>query len=139
MIFSNSCQYAIKSCIYLAMKRDKAGVGEIAEFINSPVPFTSKILQKLAKNDMISSAKGRSGGFYLSEQQYETLTVGKVCKVTDNEDLLLGCVLGLSDCNEKNPCPVHHIAVGIKERVRLILELRISEMKDIGNIQFLKL
>ena len=50
MIFSNSCQYAIKSCIYLAVKQDKIDVTEISEFINSPVSFTSKILQKLAKN-----------------------------------------------------------------------------------------
>ena len=59
MIFSNSCQYAIKSCIYLAVKQDKIDVTEISEFINSPVSFTSKILQKLAKSNIIYSAKGR--------------------------------------------------------------------------------
>lgn len=32
--------------------------------------------------------------------------------------------------------PVHHFGVEIKEKFRAILTLKISELKDIGNIQF---
>lgn len=136
MIFSNSCQYAIKSCIYLAKKGTKTDVIEIAEYIDSPAHFTSKILQKLAKKHIISSAKGRSGGFYLSEEQYHNLTIRDVCNAFDDEKKLPICILGLSECNDKNPCPVHHFGVEIKEKFRAILTLKISELKDIGNIQF---
>lgn len=101
MIFSHSCQYAIKSCIYLAVKQDKIDVTEISEFINSPVSFTSKILQKLAKSNIISSAKGRGGGFYLDNLQYQTTTIKDICEIFDNEGTLKGCVLGLSKCNKK--------------------------------------
>lgn len=136
MIFSNSCKYAIKSCIYLAIKKDKVDVSEIAEYINSPVYFTSKILQKLAKNNIISSAKGRSGGFYLSEAQYNTLTVKDVCKVFENEELLFGCVLGLSKCNHQNPCPMHHSILEIREKIQHIMSLKINQLKDFGNIKY---
>src|SRR5690606_39748755 len=84
MIFSYSCQYAIKSCIYLANQKKKVGVGEISEFIGSPIPFTSKILQKLAKEGVISSSKGRSGGFYLNKHQYENLTIKDIYFVIDS-------------------------------------------------------
>jgi len=138
MIFSNSCQYAIKSCIYLAKKNgEKTDVVEIAAYINSPGHFTSKILQKLAKGNIISSAKGRSGGFYLNEEQLETLTIKDVCSALEGEKLLSGCILGLSECNDKKPCPVHDIGVEIKERLRRIYNFKISELKEIGSIQFL--
>jgi Rrf2 family iron-sulfur cluster assembly transcriptional regulator len=138
MIFSHSCQYAIKSCIYLAKKREKVDVLEIATYINSPSHFTSKILQKLAKSNVISSVKGRNGGFYLNDVQYQSLTIKQVCSAFDGEKQFLGCILGLSECNEENPCPVHHIGVEIKEKFHCILELKINELKDIGNIQYLK-
>lgn len=134
MIFSHSCQYAIKSCIYLARNHKKIGVGEIAEFINSPIPFTSKILQKLAKSNAISSVKGRNGGFYLSDEQYHKLTVKEVCEIFGDEKQLLGCVLGLSECSGGHPCPIHHINEGIKEKLQLILDSKIKELKGIGNI-----
>lgn len=137
MIFSNSCQYAIKSCIYLALKREKTDVVEIAKFINSPVSFTSKILQKLARNNVISSAKGRTGGFYLSDSQYISLTINDICFAIEKEQFLYKCALGLSECNAKKPCPIHHLAVGVREQIKCILELKINDIKDIGNIKFI--
>jgi Rrf2 family protein len=136
MIFSNSCQYAIKSCIYLAVKQDKIDVTEISEFINSPVSFTSKILQKLAKSNIISSAKGRGGGFYLDNLQYQTTTIKDICEIFDNEGTLKGCILGLSKCNKKNPCPIHHYALEIRDKIKYILSLKICDVKDVGNIKF---
>lgn len=136
MIFSNSCQYAIKSCIYLAKKRDKTDVVEISEFINSPVSFTSKILQKLAKNHIISSSKGRGGGFYLDILQYESTTIKDICKIFDNEEFVKDCVLGISKCNNKQPCPIHHHVLEVRNKIKYILSLKICEVKDIGNIKF---
>ena len=136
MIFSNSCQYAIKSCIYLAVKQDKIDVTEISEFINSPVSFTSKILQKLAKSNIISSAKGRNGGFFLNKEQLETLTIKDVCSAIEDEKIRSNCILGLNECNENNPCPVHHIAIKIKDKIEYILSLKICDIKDVGNIKF---
>lgn len=137
MIFTHSCQYAIKSCIYLAMKREKIDVVEITQFINSPVPFTSKILQRLAKSNIISSAKGRSGGFYLNDEQYESLVVRDIYAAIEGEQMLNSCALGLSECSETNPCPVHHLAIGIKEKLQHILTLKINELKDTGNIKYI--
>ena len=133
MIFSNSCQYAIKSCIYLAVKQDKIDVTEISEFINSPVSFTSKILQKLAKSNIFSSAKGRGGGFYLDNLQYQTTTIKDICEIFDNEGTLKGCILGLSKCNKKNPCTIHHYALEIRDKIKYILSLKICDVKDVGN------
>jgi Rrf2 family protein len=135
MIFSQSSQYAIKSCIYLARNNKVIGVTEIAEFINSPISFTSKILQRLAKNEIISSTKGRNGGFYLNEVQLQTITIKDICTVFEQREFLHGCILGKLNCSEINPCPVHHIALVVNEKLRKILSFKIIELKDIGSIK----
>jgi len=136
MIFSYSCQYAIKSCIYLANQKVKVGVGEISEFIGSPIPFTSKILQKLAKEGVISSSKGRTGGFYLNNHQYENLTIKDIYAVIDSNHILDACALGISECSHENPCPIHNQIVEIKHTLKDILTLEIKNIKDDGKIQF---
>jgi len=136
MIFSYSCQYAIKSCIYLANKKTKVGVGEISDFIGSPIPFTSKILQKLAKEAVISSSKGRAGGFYLNKKQYENLTIKDIYFVTENSQILDACALGIAECNSEAPCPIHHMVVDIKHTLKDIFTLKIKDIKDAGKIEF---
>lgn len=136
MIFSYSCQYAIKSCIYLAHQESKVGVGEISDFIGSPIPFTSKILQKLAREGLISSSKGRSGGFYLNQYQYENLTVKDIYLAIDSSYILEVCALGISECSNENPCPIHNHVVEIKHMLKDILTLQIKNIKDSGKIEF---
>lgn len=75
LIFSHTCQYAIKACIVLATEKRKVGIIDISEVIGTPTAFTSKILQQLTKKQLISSGKGKGGGFYLSDEQFESLTI----------------------------------------------------------------
>ncbi len=138
MIFSQSCQYAIKSCIYLARKNEKTDVVEIAEYINSPVSFTSKLLQKLVRKNVISSSKGRSGGFYLSEEQYKKLTIRDIYAAIDNIEQIDKCALGLAECGSDKPCPIHHVNVLIKEKIFEIFKMKICEIKDLGEIAFIE-
>lgn len=134
LIFSNTCQYAIKSCIILALEQKKTGIIEISEKIGTPTAFTSKILQQLTKHKLISSGKGRGGGFYLNEDQYEKLTIKDIYEHFVGDEVLNKCLLGLKTCDAENPCPVHHIAREIKDKMVVMLAYKIKDLKDIGNI-----
>ncbi|MCC6187218.1 MAG: Rrf2 family transcriptional regulator, partial [Chitinophagaceae bacterium] len=60
-MLSLTCKTAIKAVIYLASKYDsgeKAGIKEIAEFINASEHTVGKMLQTLVKENTINSAKG---------------------------------------------------------------------------------
>lgn len=57
-MFSKACEYAIRASIYIAAETEDGrciGLPDIAKKINSPEAFTSKILQKLVKNEVIQS------------------------------------------------------------------------------------
>ncbi|WP_404986322.1 RrF2 family transcriptional regulator [Chryseobacterium sp. M5] len=134
LIFSNTCQYAIKACIVLATEKKKIGIIDISEQIGTPTYFTSKILQQLTKKNLISSGKGKGGGFYLSDEQYEQLTIKDIYEHFEGKDVLNSCLLGLKNCNGENPCPIHYLAVNIKEKVLIMFRYKIKDLKDFGSV-----
>ena len=110
-MFSKSCEYAIRAMIYIAdqsLKGIRTTLADISHEIDSPVAFTAKILQQLSKSQVVTSLKGPSGGFYMTDLQLSTISLAKVVKAIDGEKIFTTCGLGLKQCSEKQPCPVHH-------------------------------
>ena len=110
MIFSKTCEYGIRACVYIAQKtmnEERATLKHIAHEINAPEAFTSKVLQQLVKHSIIESVKGASGGFVLTEKRATKTKIMDVIKALDDDIQNRGCLLGLEVCSEKNPCPVH--------------------------------
>jgi len=137
-MFSKSTEYALRAIIYLAQKSSidrKIGITELSEAIDSPKSFTAKILQNLTRdNKLINSVTGPSGGFYLTEQAKKKSLLD-VLSLLEDEGIITGCILGLKECSEKNPCPMHAEYKKIKPQLlsmlddKTILQLA-KEMKD---------
>ena len=124
-MFSKSCEYAIRATIYIASKSKenrKLGLNEIAIAINSPNAFTAKILQKLAKKEIIISTKGANGGFEIVEGNLKKINLKQIVSAIDGNNLFDGCGLGLKQCSETHPCPVHFKFKEIKENLISMLE-----------------
>jgi Rrf2 family protein len=139
MIFSKSCEYALKSVIYLSANvkdNDKANVKEISNAINSPEPFTAKILQQLSKQKIVASTKGPNGGFYI-EKSTKPITIYKVIEAIEGPEFFDRCILGLSDCLNKKPCPLHEYFV--KHRTELKELFMKKTINDISSIEKLNL
>lgn len=131
-MFSKSCEYAIRAMIYIAgqsLKGQRVSLRDIAQEIDSPVAFTAKILQQLSKSNVVSSVKGPTGGFYLSAEQLADISLARVVKAVDGDKVFKTCGLGLKDCSEKRPCPVHHKFKSIREDLCKMLDsTTVSEM-----------
>lgn len=137
-MFSKSTEYALRAIIYLAQKSSvehKVGITELSEAIDSPKSFTAKILQNLTRgNKLINSVTGPTGGFYLTDQAKKKSLLN-VLTLLEDEGIITGCILGLKECSEKNPCPMHSEYKKIKPQLldmldhKTIAELA-SEMKD---------
>lgn len=108
-MLSLTCKTGIKAVIYLASKSDsgkKAGIMEIAEFINASEHTVGKLLQTLVKAAIINSVKGPNGGFYLTEKQLNQ-PIMRVIVAIDGKEVFDECGLGLSKCSATHPCPIH--------------------------------
>lgn len=108
-MFSKTCEYAIRSIIFIAQKSRngyKVGIKEIANGIDSPEHFIAKILQDLGRNGFVKSLKGPNGGFYLDNDSAK-FSLADIVKSVDGDKLFSGCALGLKQCSELRPCPLH--------------------------------
>ena len=83
------------------------GIKDICKEIDAPEFFTAKVLQALVKQGIINSAKGPNGGFYVDKTQ-ENLTLMDLVMAIDGDQLFTGCGLGLRQCSEETPCPIHN-------------------------------
>lgn len=132
-MFSQSCKYAIRAMFLIAQRSNEGkfiGIKEIAEGLDAPQPFIAKILQDLSKKSMVISAKGPNGGFMLSETQRHTTLLDIVVAVDGNK-IITSCCLGLRDCNEKAPCPVHDEYKMIRKKINSMLSTtEVSDYND---------
>jgi len=131
-MFSKTTEYALRATIYIAQKgskENKLRIDEIAKAIGSPQSFTAKILQQLTRNNsIVSSVRGPNGGFYLSERA-KRLPVSAILEVMEENDFFKKCVLGLKQCSEIKPCPMHYEYKPIKLQL-----IDLFEKKTIQNL-----
>jgi len=107
-MLSLSCKYALRAVVYLMSRAGtRLGIKEIAIAIEANAHTTAKILQVLAKAGLIHSAKGPTGGFFLNETE-AALYLIDVVRVIDGDAVFFECGLGLKECSEEKPCPIHH-------------------------------
>jgi len=123
-MFSKACEYAIRASLYISIKSidgSKLGIKEIAKEIDSPAHFTAKILQTLTREGIISSIKGPNGGFFL-DPDAKPVPLTAIVKAIDGDNILHSCSLGLKECSDRFPCPIHNDIKSYKERLRKIMK-----------------
>ncbi|WP_339887892.1 Rrf2 family transcriptional regulator [uncultured Flavobacterium sp.] len=124
-MFSKSCEYGIRATIFIASKcceNRRVGLKEIAIAIDSPLAFTAKILQILSKNKIINSTKGVNGGFEIFQKNLKSINLMQIIEAIDGNSVFLGCGLGLENCSDTHPCPVHNEFKVIKAELKSMLE-----------------
>lgn len=130
-MLSNSSKYALKGVLYLAMHssiENKIMAKDLAALIKVPPAYIAKLLQDLARKNLIQSEKGPHGGFYLSEKNKKESII-KFIYAIDGEDKLNNCLMGLEHCNHLNPCPLHHLTSPMRDE--LLLNLKNKKICDL--------
>lgn len=132
-MFSKTCEYAIRATIFITRESKdgrRVGAKEIADGIDSPAHFIAKILQDLSKRGIVQSSKGPTGGFYMDADALNH-TLADVVIAIDGDNLFKGCVLGLSECSEKKPCPMHFEFKRIRKELHTVLtRTKLGELQD---------
>ncbi len=124
-MFSKACEYGIRAATYIALRSledRRVSLREIASEIDSPIAYTAKILQQLARNNIVTSVKGASGGFEIPKEDVSRIDLSRIVKAMDGDDVYLACGLGLKQCNAKIPCPVHEKFVIVRNNLRDMLD-----------------
>jgi Rrf2 family iron-sulfur cluster assembly transcriptional regulator len=108
VIFSKKCEYGLQAVLYLSTynRGTIVSADNIAKKLSIPKEFVSKILQSLSESGIVSSKKGKAGGFSLARDPKKIKLIDIVASI-DGLDIFNNCVLGFPSCNPTNPCPLH--------------------------------
>ena len=138
-MFSKACEYGIKATIFIAVRSlydERVSLKEIAMEIDSPVAFTAKILQSLARSGLVESHKGPTGGFQMERSKMDAITLYEIVRAIDGDGIFHGCGLGLKQCDANKPCPVHHKFAVVRENLSHMLSqtsiYELASSLDIG-------
>jgi Rrf2 family protein len=143
-MFSKSCEYGLRAVLYIARESQgqrRTSLVQIAREIDSPAPFTAKILQILVKSKVVRSEKGAAGGFFFKPEDLSKTTIEDVVRAIDGEASYKECVLGMKKCSDAHPCPMHHKFKPIKDNLlEMLSKTYLNETSDSLNagLSFLK-
>ena len=124
-MLSKTCEYAIRASIFIATQSSqnkRVTIKEIAKNIDSPQSFTAKILQILAKKEIVHSIKGIGGGFEIPKDDIKKINLAQIVIAIGGEALFTSCGLGIDHCSEERPCPLYNKFKGIRKELVFMLE-----------------
>lgn len=134
-MFSKACEYGIRASIYIAeqsMLGKKVSLKDVAAAINSPEAYTSKILQKLSRHEIVNSNKGPNGGYSMEKQKINEMKLSSIVFAIDGDNIYNGCGLGMPSCDDNKPCPVHYQFKVIREELKNMLETTTVKSLTLG-------
>ncbi|MFK5857573.1 MAG: Rrf2 family transcriptional regulator [Bacteroidota bacterium] len=135
-MFSKSTEYAIRAIIFLSLRATPhklIGTADIAHELGFPEAFLAKVLQNLVRKNLIVSIKGPGGGFCI-EETTSNYSILDIVEVLEGLDFLNKCGLGLHNCSDEKPCPIHDEYQPVKQKIREALSSKTISIikKDIA-------
>lgn len=123
MRLTRAGEYAIRCVLYLSMQKKGAVASrnEIADEMDIPRDFLTKIAQQLSRADVLEIIQGPKGGFRLLVPP-EKLNLLDVIEAMMGEIFFNECALRPETCSKSCTCAVHN--VWLKARVQFRETLR---------------
>ena len=135
---SKRADYALLALSHLAVTQAAAperlvNTKEIAEQYEIPVELLAKLLQTLAKNGLVASHPGPTGGYKLLRAP-AAISIGEVLAVIDGPLSILQCSNGHGDtCKQFSHCTIRDPLAEIERRVKnLLLEITLEDVSAAG-------
>ena len=122
---SKKTDYALLALSYLT----EVGAGraantrEIAEKYDIPVELLAKILQRLARAELVTSTAGPTGGYRLAKAA-ESISVGAVIQIIDGTPAIAQCFRADGHaCEQLDKCTIRTPLERINARILQMLDL----------------
>jgi len=122
MQLTRAADYGVRVMIQLAALRNDRWISlaRLARATGTPESFLSKVLQSLARAELISSRRGQSGGFHIS-QRGAAASMREVIEAVDGEICLNLCLTPGQSCSRKARCPAHPVWIEAQQSMMEVL------------------
>jgi Rrf2 family protein len=125
VIHRRSGQLALQASLLLAL--EPAGtprrVSEIAAELGVPRTYLAKVLQGMTRIGLLRAVRGPGGGVCLARSPRE-LHLWDVLSALEPAREFEQCFLGLGQCNDAQPCPLHEAWGPIRADILAMLQTK---------------
>jgi Rrf2 family protein len=106
-VLNQTAEYALRAVLHLAESYPgtPTRVADIADALDVPHNYLSKVLHVLAREGILESSRGPSGGFWLARPPEKLLLAHVISPFDPIEDR---CLLMRRRCSDLTPCIAHH-------------------------------
>lgn len=135
-MISKKTKYAINALVYLAKENkgtEPIQISKIAESENIPRKFLEAILLILKNAGMLSSRKGKTGGYFLHKSPDE-INIADVMRLFDGPIALLPCVTHTyyercEECKDEATCGIRSVFADVRnETVNTLKNATLTEI-----------
>ncbi len=125
MIYRRSGQLALQASLLLALEPvgTPRRVSEIAAELGVPRTYLAKVLQGLTRVGLLRAVRGPGGGVCLARSPRE-IHLGDVLSAIEPAREFEQCFLGLGQCNDAQPCPLHEAWGPIRSDILAMLQTK---------------
>lgn len=128
MQLTRAADYAVRVMVHLAAQHEHArfSLSSLADATAAPQSFLSKVMQSLARKELIDSQRGHAGGFAISPRGRKA-SMREVIEAVDGPIRLNVCLEG--PCTRQRWCPAHPVWVKAQQAMLAVLEgAQVSEL-----------
>ena len=133
MLITKASEYAILSLIVLSKASTPMDSETLSKELSIPKSFLAKILQALAKNEILRSYKGVNGGFVLEENPRDVSLLRVMSSVEGKAPAVFDCAASEKDCpaDKADVCSLWPFLNKLQGKIDLFLsELTLADILE---------
>jgi Rrf2 family protein len=102
---------------------------QLAEVLHIPYKFLTKIMTEIVKSGLVTSIRGREGGYKFNKPTSKII-INEILDIFNDSIKDEQCVLGIGFCNDKCKCALHDQWVEPKHLMQKMFQE--SSLEDIA-------
>jgi Rrf2 family protein len=129
---SKKADYGLIAMKHLALHRQQhaCSANEIAEEYGISATLMAKVLQKLARQNLVAAKHGSSGGYQIAKEPH-LISALDVISAIDGPVLIISCVTSHGTCDATEKCSVREPLRRVNESILSVLNtVTISQMSE---------
>ncbi len=127
-------EYAIRALTLMAQKDKLFSARELHEELEIPYKYLTLLLQKLSKSGLISSVKGKNGG-YIIDRPKEGVSLADIVEEVEGLENYDRCILGFPKCDDENPCAMHQFWGAHRDALKeMLYSVTLKDLAESGTV-----
>jgi len=133
MLLTKKSEYALLSLISIAKSDEPKNVDVLSRELNISKSFLAKIMQNLAKDEIVKSYKGVNGGFVLNKP-YDNITILEITTAAEEKiPSVFECSPSITSCPSDigSCCTIWPLLNNLQSKINLFLkELTLKDISE---------